>query len=284
MPIPDSRNQNSNRTCEARLREVLRSIGPAAVAVSGGVDSMTLAFVAHRELGTDAQMFHAVSPAVPPDATRRVREHAHNEGWNLRVLEAGEFEDTRYLANPVNRCYYCKTNLYGALVAATDKTVVSGTNCDDLGDYRPGLQAAQELEVRHPFVEAGISKADLRAIARNYGLHSLAELPAAPCLSSRVETGIPIDPRALSAVDRAEKLLRDTISPATVRCRVRRDAVVVEMDEPTLQGLDDTARAELGGGIQALFVPAGIERPIRFASYARGSAFVGDKSLSVQIT
>ena len=131
---------------------------------------MTLALLAGRRLGAESAMFHAVSPAVPPEATERVRAFAAREGWRLTVLDAGEFADPAYRANPANRCFYCKTNLYGALAARTDATLLSGTNLDDLGDWRPGLKAAEEHGVRHPFVEAGIDKAGVRAIAASAGL------------------------------------------------------------------------------------------------------------------
>ncbi len=101
------------------LAAVLDKLAPAAIAVSGGVDSMTLAVFAHRHLGSDRiQMMHAISPAVPPEATARVRRYAEAEGWRLAVLDAGEFADRDYIANPVNRCYFCKTNLYDAIAEA----------------------------------------------------------------------------------------------------------------------------------------------------------------------
>ena len=162
------------------LRVCLRGIGTVAVAVSGGVDSMTLAVVAGRTLGRDARMYHAVSPAVPSEATRRVHAYADREGWTLDVMDAGEFGDARYMANPANRCYFCKTNLYGSMAARATGTLVSGTNVDDLGDFRPGLAAAGEHAVRHPYVEAGFRKDDVRALARSLELDDLAELPAAP--------------------------------------------------------------------------------------------------------
>ena len=165
---------------------------PIAVAVSGGVDSMTLAYVAHRVLGAQATMYHAVSPAVPDAATSRVRAYAESNGWRLKVISAGEFNDRDYVANPANRCFYCKTNLYGSIASMTDGLIVSGTNLDDLSDWRPGLQAADNHAVRHPFVEARIDKAGVRGIASAYGLDDISALPAAPCLSSRVETGIPL--------------------------------------------------------------------------------------------
>ena len=212
------------------LQDTLKQIGEVAVAVSGGVDSMTLAVVAHRALGQHCEMMHAVSPAVPEDASSRVREYARHEGWQLRIIDAGEFTDARYMSNPANRCFFCKSNLYGSMAGLTAKVLISGTNSDDLGDYRPGLKAAANHHVRHPYVEAGIDKQTVRAIADSLGLHGLAELPAAPCLSSRIETGIVIDPDTLKAVYSTEQMLRSELAPQTVRCRVRREAICVELD------------------------------------------------------
>ncbi len=113
--------------------------------------------------------------------------------------------------------------------------MLSGTNTDDLGDYRPGLRAAAEHGVRHPFVEADISKPMLRQIAPLVGLAALAELPSAPCLSSRIETGLAIEPPALGLVHAVERLLAGRVAPATVRCRVRREGLVVELDEAALE-------------------------------------------------
>src|SRR5882757_897872 len=131
----------------------LRGLDSSAIAVSGGVDSMTLAVIAHRTRDAATTMFHAVSPAVPPEATERVRRYARSEGWDLQVFDAGEFGDTNYLSNPVNRCFHCKTHLYGAIADRTSATLLSGTNIDDLGDFRPGLAAARTFDVRHPLVE-----------------------------------------------------------------------------------------------------------------------------------
>src|SRR5437763_3377140 len=180
---------------------VLQGLGDVAVAVSGGVDSMTLAVVAHRAPGVQAEMFHAVSPAVPPQATERVHRYVAHEGWNLRIIDAQEFADPDYLRNPVTRCFHCKSNLYSTIAALTHAHIVSGTNTDDLADYRPGLAAASALNVYHPYVDAGVDKAGVRRIAHALGLDDLAELPSAPCLSSRIETGLAIDPAVLGLVN-----------------------------------------------------------------------------------
>ena len=264
------------KSCAATLERALDDIGRVAVAVSGGVDSMTLAVVAHRALGDASTMVHAVSAAVPTAATDRVERFARREGWRLERVDAGELRDARYVANPVNRCYFCKTNLYSTIapLAGAGATIVSGTNTDDLGDFRPGLAAASEHAVRHPYVECGIGKSAVRAIAAELGLDDLAELPAAPCLSSRVETGIPIDPEVLKAIDACERLVRGVTGAATVRCRVRRDAVVVELDDAALAALDASRRAGLRGEVEERMSAAGVSCKLRFEPYRMGSAFL----------
>lgn len=258
----------------AKLEAVLRDIGPVAVAVSGGVDSLTLATLAHRASCGEVEMFHAVSPAVPQQATDRVRALAEREGWKLSVVDAGEFGDADYRSNPVNRCFYCKTNLYGALAPHTTAQIVAGTNLDDLGEYRPGLEAARNHGVRHPFVEAGIDKKTVRAIARHLDLGDIAELPSAPCLSSRIETGIAIDPDMLKLVHAAELMVSNSLAPRTVRCRVRAKGVVIELDEQNLAALDGEARETLRDHVSTLFRDGGFEYPVSLAPYRTGSAFL----------
>ncbi len=258
----------------ARLEAVLEGCAPLAVAVSGGVDSLTLAWIAHRRLGARAAMFHAVSPAVPPEATARTEALARAEGWSLSVFDAGEFADPAYRDNPVNRCFFCKRSLYGAIAARTRWQIVSGTNRDDLGEYRPGLDAAAAAGVRHPYVEAGIDKPTLRAIAAAAGLGAIAALPAAPCLASRIETGLRVEPKLLRVIHAAERLLADAIAPGAVRCRLRAGAVVIELDEPTLAGLDADARAAWQARLGPLLAGAGLALPVRFAPYRVGSAFL----------
>ena len=265
---------NDVRGAMEKLEAVLRDIGPVAVAVSGGVDSLTLATLAHRTLHGEVEMFHATSPAVPREATERVRSLAAREGWKLSVVDAGEFGDENYRSNPVNRCFYCKTNLYGALVPHTTAQIVAGTNLDDLGEYRPGLNAAKNHGVRHPFVEAGIDKKTVRVIARELHLGDIAELPSAPCLSSRIETGIAIDPAMLKLVHAAELLVSKSLTPRTVRCRVRAKGVVIELDEQSIAALDENARSILKDAIGTLFRDGGFDYPVSLAPYRTGSAFL----------
>ncbi len=258
-----------------------------AIAVSGGIDSLTLAAAAAPVLEHRLTLHHASSPAVPGEATERTRALAAERGVALEVFDAGEFEDARYRANPANRCFFCKTNLYGAIVArlqGSGALVLSGTNTDDLGDYRPGLQAADAHGVRHPFVEAGISKATLRGIASRLGLGALAELPSAPCLSSRIETGLSIEPRTLALVHEAERLVAARLGMAqaggagatrAVRCRVRRDGLVIELDPTSLRAARDAGEDALGQAVAELAAAAGEPaRPVRFAAYRTGSAFL----------
>lgn len=259
---------------EKWLKEILAAYSPLAIAVSGGVDSLTLATVAHRVLPAAPLMVHALSPAVPVAATARVREMSEREGWDLREMGAGEFADPDYRANPYNRCYFCKSNLYRSIRTITDRRIASGANLDDLSDYRPGLQAAAERGVVHPFVEAAIDKATIRQIARVYQLHHYSELPAQPCLASRVETGLPIRADDLSFIDELESELKQTLGElSTVRVRIRKPGVYVELgempDEETAPILEARARR---------FCEEAGYPFIAITGYRQGSAFVNDKA------
>ena len=258
----------------ARLNAALQAHGDVVVAVSGGVDSLTLAAFAFETLAHRATLVHAVSPAVPGAATARVKVFADERGAALVLLDAGEFADEAYRANPANRCYFCKSHLYDAIRARFKTTIVSGANLDDLGDYRPGLLAARERDVHHPFVEAGLTKARVRELARHLGLGAVAELPAAPCLSSRVETGIRIEASVLALVDALEAELRHAVSPRTVRCRVRQRGVIVEMDEASLSAWPAEARLEWTERITARARAAGLKGGVGFEVYRQGSAFL----------
>lgn len=257
-----------------RLRVILAGFERLAVAVSGGVDSTTLGVLAHRLLRERALLVHAVSPAVPAAATARLRELATREGAALRLLDAGEFADPRYRANPVDRCYFCKANLYAAIRRIWEGPIASGTNRDDLGDFRPGLSAAAEAGIRHPYVEAGLDKAAVRRLARALGLAEIADLPASPCLASRIETGIAVSPERLALVAAVEHLLEERFGPGDQRCRIRADRIELELEAPRLAVLGEADRATLLAEASALVRAHGVALPLRLAAYVRGSAFL----------
>jgi uncharacterized protein len=218
-------------------------------------------------------LYHAISPAVPAGATTRVKAHARDYGWLLTVIEAGEFSDQRYRGNPVNRCYFCKSNLYDRIRQHTDATILSGANLDDLGEYRPGLLAAKEANVRHPFIEADITKQEIRQIARALGLDQVAELPAQPCLASRVETGIFIDAQDLALAEEVEAMIATALGPGDIRCRITPKGVRLELSEDHLSKLENEAFATLLVRVTDCCTQAGkgFEGP---SIYQRGSAFI----------
>ncbi len=255
----------------ARLKQLLGTKEHLAVAVSGGVDSLTLAWVAGSVPGLRLLVVHAVSPAVPPEATRRVESHAARAGWDLRLLDAGEYRDPDYRRNPVDRCFFCKKNLYRRIGEVTDATIASGTNLNDLGDYRPGLVAAESAQVWHPYVEAGIDKQGLRAIAAALGLSDIASLPAQPCLASRVETGIPIDAADLAFIDRVERAVSERVGPGDIRCRIRYDGVELQLPAALSNGHE----AALDRLLTALCATEK-RRYLGRRGYRRGSAFLRD--------
>lgn len=258
------------------LRDLLVEMGPLKVAVSGGVDSMTLAIVAGRSLGDEALICHAVSPAVPAEATSRVQDTAAREGWRIHIFDAGEFHNPDYLSNPYDRCFHCKSSLYTTMVKMTgdDGTqLVSGTNLDDLDDYRPGLSAAREHGVRHPFVECGVDKAGVRLIARSLGYPDLARLAASPCLSSRIETGLPIVPDQLAFVHQVERSLQQDLQPEVVRCRILSDRITIQLDPECLERLNGE-REHWQSSLQELARQRDLPSMIHFEPYRMGSAFV----------
>ena len=256
------------------LVAALRRHSRLALAVSGGVDSMTLAHVAHRHARIPCTIYHAAGPAVPASARARVEAHAAREGWSLVVLDAGELADEAYRANPVDRCYYCKTNLYGRIRTSTDDTIASGTNRDDLADYRPGLRAAGEWNVVHPYVEAGLDKAAVYALAAAMHLSDLERLPAQPCLSSRVETGIAIDPHDLGFIEQVEAALGARFGEkAVVRCRVTWTGVVIELGAHCPDDANAVAQRVGGEACRA----AG-RRFAGVRAYTRGAAFLRSRT------
>ena len=195
-----------------RLHDILAGYQSVLVAFSGGVDSAYLAIAASTALGPRALAVTADSPSYPDSHRRLARSIASDFGFAHEVIHTSELERPEYRANPANRCYYCKDELYGRLTTlATERglaVVVDGNNADDRGDYRPGRQAAREHGVKSPLDEANLTKDDIRELARAAGLESWNE-PASACLSSRIPYGTEVSDAKLRQIEQAETVLRD---------------------------------------------------------------------------
>jgi uncharacterized protein len=204
-----------------RLLEILRSLDRVAVAFSGGIDSTVVAQAAQLALGERAVAVTADSASVPRAEVEEARELARRIGIRHVVVATEEFEDPDYVRNDGSRCYFCKSELYGRietlLPELAAEVICSGANLDDRGDYRPGLKAAAEHAVRHPLQEAGFTKADVRALARAWGLPTW-DKPASPCLSSRLAPGVEVTRERTARIEAAEELLHRL---GLRECRVR---------------------------------------------------------------
>jgi uncharacterized protein len=195
-----------------QLRELIRSFGSCLVAYSGGVDSVFLARVACDVLGDKSLAVIADSPSLPRRELSEALEIAERFKIPIRVVKTAEFENSSYLANPTNRCYFCKHELFAELepvAKAEGFTVIAyGENASDVGDFRPGTQAAKEFQVRAPLKETGLTKAEIRQLSAQLGLPT-SDKPQMACLSSRIPHGEAVTLEKLRMIEAGENVLRD---------------------------------------------------------------------------
>ena len=215
----------------ARLKDILKDMGSVLVAYSGGVDSTFLAVTAQEVLGKNSLAVFAASPVAPPMEKEEAGDLAHNVGLRFKIIESNEMSNPDFVANPPERCYYCKRELYSELkpIAKAEglKWIADGTNADDLHDFRPGRKASAEAGIRSPLLEAGLTKTEIRQLSRTRGLPTW-DRPASPCLASRIPYGIPVTAETLNKIARGEQYLHN-LGIRELRLRHHGDIARIEL-------------------------------------------------------
>ncbi len=237
---------NDLRSKEKRLLEALAGHGSLLVAYSGGVDSAYLAHAAHLALGDSVIAVTAVSPSYPRSHREMAERVAREAGFSHRFVHTNELDDANYASNPTNRCYFCRTELFELLEQVRREegiaAVAYGINTDDTGDHRPGHLAAEEHRVQAPLLDAGLGKAEIRALSRAAGLPS-ADIPASACLASRIPYGMEVTAEKLEQIDRAEDALRE-LGYRQVRVRHHGDLARIELAPDELPRALDPGEAQ----------------------------------------